>query len=170
MSANPPVEKPPSDAQAWLKELVTASLAVGTFVCLVFFYLQLVRLPADLPTDAAQVATAREVGQARTENTRKVVDGLFAIFAAFVGYYAGRLPAERAANAAQQTAALRASEAEAARSSAAAEAEQARRGADLLRRALPALRGHPAAPDARTAQDALATEIERYLQGGPRHA
>lgn len=162
----PPVQqdKPICEGQTWLKEIVAAGLAAGTFAFLIVFYFQLVRLPADLPSDAGRVAAAREVEQARTENTRKAVDGLFAIFAAFVGYYAGRIPAERAAAASQRAASASAAEASAANQLAANAGAEAKAGANLLRKALPTVRQGPA-PAPKAGPDlGLTAEIEAFIE------
>lgn len=80
-----------------LKEIVIAVLALLTLGALFTAYWMLVKLPVG---EAAPSIAA----QARMANLDKVASALFGIFAAFVGYYAGRVPAERAAAASQQNA------------------------------------------------------------------
>jgi hypothetical protein len=98
-------------ARLWFKEIVTAVLTLAVLVALFVTYHRLSQLPDTAYTDA----TARE---ANTGNVEKIATALFGIFAAFVGYYAGRVPAEKAAadsfavaNQAQQAAAASQSQA-----------------------------------------------------------
>jgi len=100
-----PAVPPPAPAQslkpvgdsgtAWLKEIMIATLALITLTALLLVYCKLMRMPEDPITEAVKAQTA---------NVEKVGTALFGIFAAFVGYYAGRVPAERAAASAQQEA------------------------------------------------------------------
>jgi hypothetical protein len=73
----------------WLKEVMIAVLALVTLAALLVAYWAFAK--------AGDAAT-------QLQNVEKVATSLFAIFAAFVGYYAGRVPAERTATAAQQAA------------------------------------------------------------------
>jgi hypothetical protein len=98
-------------ARLWFKEIVTAALTLAVLVALFVTYHHLSQLPDMTYTDA----TAREMN---TGNVEKIATALFGIFAAFVGYYAGRVPAEKAAadsfavaNQAQQAAAVSQSQA-----------------------------------------------------------
>jgi hypothetical protein len=92
----PPALKPVGDSgTAWLKEIMIAALALITLTALLLVYWKLMSMPSN-PIDEAM--------KAQTANVEKVGTALFGIFAAFVGYYAGRVPAERAAAAAQQEA------------------------------------------------------------------
>jgi len=83
-----------STAIEWLKESMIAILAIVTLAALLVTYNRLTHMPA----------TGSDVEAKQTANVEKVATALFGIFAAFVGYYAGRVPAEHSAAIAQQNA------------------------------------------------------------------
>lgn len=99
--------KSPSDTGLqWLKEIIVATLTLATFGVLVCFFFDLTRIPTkpDRPQDDRTLQAVHGYEQARTDNTRKVIDSLLPLFSALVGYYVGRIPAEKAAAASQQVA------------------------------------------------------------------
>lgn len=89
------VPQPPNPTGIdWLKELVIAVIALAIMTALLVTYGKLGQMPATLD-DAI-----RE----QMSNLKSIGTALFAIFGAIIGYYCGRVPAERSATAAQQVA------------------------------------------------------------------
>ena len=102
-----------------------------------------------------------------TENTRKAIDSLFTLFAAFVGYYTGRIPAEKAANAAQRVAEEKTTEAAEAKS----EKKVVEAKAEAVRGQARVLLGELRVDQNRTRQEAgvamndpLARRVESFLE------
>jgi len=153
------------EGRLWLKEIITGALAIGVGIGLIFAYKSLLGLDANVTNP----------------NIEKVSTALYGIFAAFVGYYAGRVPAEKAASDAQKTAVAARDDANSARNSAtemsriAADAQRSQittaaqyvRGNELLRRALPHLLSPiESGEDVSEEPDPparVADEIRRYL-------
>jgi hypothetical protein len=79
---------------------------LATFGVLVSFFFDLTRIPTrpDHPLDDKLAQAVHGYEQARTDNTRRVIDSLLPLFSALVGYYVGRIPAEKAAAVSQQVA------------------------------------------------------------------
>jgi hypothetical protein len=130
------------------KEVMIAILAVITLSALIWSYDLLLTMKLDNPvTEAQRTALA---------NVEWVATGLFGLFAAFAGYYSGRLPAERAAIASQR-------EAAAMRDVAAEKDATVRRATTLLADAREQMGGSDAVP-AEVADHDVAVRIDEFLR------
>ena len=79
------------------KEVVVAMMAVVLMLALFVVYHALLSLPLNAQEAGINdVNELRVFNQSRTSTVEKVAAGLFSLFASFVGYYAGRIPAEKA--------------------------------------------------------------------------
>jgi hypothetical protein len=151
------------EGRLWLKEGVTAALALGVFVALLITYRVQVSIPA------AQT----------NQNIQQVSTALYGIFAAFVGYYAGRIPAEKAASDAHKNAAAAREEADRSFANAVdmlqlvksvqreqnVTAAENVRGNELLRRAVAHLAPPDGPADARADDPVkVAADIHRHLE------
>jgi hypothetical protein len=133
----------------WLKESMIAVLAIVTLTALLMTYHRLTHMPASTSdTEAKQMANVEKVGTA-----------LFGIFAAFVGYYGGRVPAEHTAAVAQQNA-------ETQKALADQKSTDVRHAKALLAEARPIVSPASAHSEAVTDHSALAARIDEFLQHG----
>ncbi|HJQ40555.1 MAG TPA: hypothetical protein VKB93_25705 [Thermoanaerobaculia bacterium] len=153
-------------ARLWFKEIITALLALIILGALLAAYWRLGELPNTAIADQA-------VRAANAANVDKIATALFGILAAFVGYYAGRVPAEKAAadsraaaDQAQQVAVQ--SQTQAVTATQKLEQEQAwsERSTEMLAQAVPLLdsqQPNNVVAGAEVSASALAARIKRHL-------
>lgn len=89
----PSAEARHESGRIWFKEIITALLALVVLFAMLVAYDRLSKVPDFTRYGEGQEA-AREANASQID---KIANALFGIFAAFVGYYAGRVPAEKAA-------------------------------------------------------------------------
>jgi hypothetical protein len=132
-----------------LREVVIAILAGVTLAALLSAYYLLSGMPQE-------GSTLPEWEKVRMANVDRIVTGLFGIFAAFAGYYAGRVPSEKAAAASEKRA-------EAEQKYGNVRREQVRRGVTLLAEARDQIRPRGQAAGL-TNEPALEARIGQYIR------